>query len=125
MQTWTAEWFQNFFRCFRATFEMGHHPLVTLLGKSPTDLLLPHIQWFMLWLIWFDYETVRAPRRNLVIADALSMAPQPDTISKGRLTIVEVISFANRVMMGIRSSPMELEQVREAQRQDKVKHASS
>lgn len=70
--------------------ETDHKPLVTLLGKSPLDILPPRIQRFRMRLMRFSYEVVHAPGKSLVTADVLSRAPIRRKESDKALSVSDV-----------------------------------
>lgn len=73
--TWAAERFEGYIKGLEIVCEIDHKPLVTLLGKSPLDVLPPRIQRFRMRLMRFSYEVVHVPGKSLVTADVLSRAP--------------------------------------------------
>lgn len=91
--TWAAERLESYLRGLHFTVETDHKPLVTLLGKSPLDLLPPRIQRFRMRLMRFSFDVEYVPGKNLVIADALSRAPLREQRTAKCLSVEEVSSF--------------------------------
>ena len=71
----------------RFEIKTDHKQLVSLLGSKPIDKLPLRIQRFRIRMMKYNYTIFHAPRKNLVIADALSRAPsQQQTAEDDELT---------------------------------------
>lgn len=88
--TWAAERFEGYIKGLEIVCETDHKPLVTLLGKSPLDVLPPRIQRFRMRLMRFSYEVVHVPGKSLVTADVLSRAPIRGKETDNALSISDV-----------------------------------
>lgn len=71
------EKFQDYVLGKEIQLETDHKSLVTLLGKTYLDCLLPRILRFLLHLMRFSYSIRHVPGKELYTADVLSLAPLP------------------------------------------------
>lgn len=118
--TWAAERFEGYITGLDVVFETDHKPLVTLLGKSPIDLLPPRIQRFRMRLMRFNFVVEYVPGTSVITADVLSRAPLRGTPACSHsLTVSEVTKYVEGCVPGIIEHNC-FERVKKAQEKDEV-----
>lgn len=116
--TWALERLECYLKGLDFQFETDHKPLVTLLGKSPVDVLPPRVQRFRLRLMRFSFSICYVPGKQIVTADTLSRAPRKETdFVLEELSSEDVSSFVAGCVSESRLSA-HLDKIRLAQEQD-------
>ena len=102
--------------------ETDHKPLVPLglLSIKNLDELPPCIQQFCMHLMRFCFVIFHVPGKDLVIADALSIAPlaQPSVTDEGFQTEVE--AYLNTVVQTLLTTEKEVANIPHHQKSDEV-----
>ena len=113
--------FHQYLYGLRFHIETDHTPLVPLLSSKNLDDLPLRVQRFRLRLMRYDFSISHVPGKDLIIADALSRAP--DKGSKPHVTDLqhsEVEKYMNHIISSLLATEKRLEKIRREQQQDTV-----
>ena len=119
--TWACDRFHLYLYGLRFHIETDHKPLAPLLSSKNLDDLPVLVQRFQLRLMRYDFSISHVPGKDLIIADALSRAP--DKISKPYVTDLqhsEVEEYVNHIISSLPATEERLEQIWRKQQQDNV-----
>ena len=73
--TWACERFSDYLVGLKFTIETDHKPLVPLFSHKNLDELPLRVQRFRMRMMRFVFTIHHVPRKDLLVADALSRAP--------------------------------------------------
>ena len=73
--TWACERFSDYLVGLKFTIETDHKPLVPLFRRKNLDELPLRVQRFRMRMMRFVFSIHHVPRKDLLVADALSRAP--------------------------------------------------
>lgn len=97
------------------TVETDHRPLVSIIKKSLNEMS-PRIQRLIMKMQRYDFELIYTPGKHLVLADALSRAPEESHVS---LTEKEVENHVNMIVESLPVSNAKSKQISEETARDK------
>lgn len=117
--TWAAEKLAEYITGVHVTFETDHKPLVQLLQTKNLDTLTPRLQRFRMRLMRYQYEVTYVPGKTLLIADALSRSPIPNTCETEELTL-EVSNYVNNIILNLPVKDPYLEKIKAEQNKDDI-----
>lgn len=118
--TWACERFRDYLIGTQFLIETDHKPLVPLLGTKDLDQLPARVQRFRMRLMWFNYDIVHVPGKELYTADTLSRAPCNGPSDADVAFQEETTAFVNFVQSSLPASDQRLSQIKEHQWVDDV-----
>lgn len=118
--TWACEKFCDYLIGCRFILETDHKPLVPLLGAKDLDQLPARVQRFRMRLMWFDYDIVHVPGKELYTADTLSRAPGAGPSPSDEAFQKETAAFVNLVHQSLPASDQRLSQIKDHQWEDDI-----
>ncbi|XP_046855956.1 uncharacterized protein K02A2.6-like [Xenia sp. Carnegie-2017] len=119
--TWACEKFNDYLLGMDFVIETDHKPLVPLLGSKILDQLPPRIQRFKMRLMKYSFTIRHIPGKELVVADALSRAPNMKQPTKSDNNLSEDLNiYVAQIVQNIPASERRLEEIRRHQQEDPV-----
>ena len=119
--TWACDRFNQYILGLRFHIETDHKPLVSLLGSKNLEELPLRVQRFRLRLMRYDFSISHVPGKDLIIADALSRAPDSGYKPQSSdLQQSEVEAYVDQIICSLPATEGRLEQIRREQQQDTV-----
>lgn len=97
------------------TVETDHRPLVSIIKKNLNEMS-PRIQRLIMKLQRYDFELIYTPGKHLVLADALSRAPEMCQVSS---TEEEIENHVNMIVESLPVSDVKAKQISEELDKDK------
>ena len=116
--TWACERFRDYLIGIEFHIETDHKPLVSLFGKKNLDELTPRIQRFRMRLMGFKYSISHLPGKDLITADALSIAPVTQPSRQDDVLTQEVQAFVDLVISSFPSTQKMLNKIKSSQEND-------
>ena len=96
--TWACERFRDFLTGLQFHIQTDHKPLVPLFTTKGLAELPVRVQRFRLRLMRFNFTVSHVPGKDLIVADALSRAPNDATDSNEEEFSQEVEAFVNLIL---------------------------
>ena len=117
--TWACDRFADFLVGLVFHIETDHKPLVPLLGAKRLDELPLRVQRFRMRMLRYHFTISHVPGSNLIVADALSRAPEPESHTHDSLQH-EVEAYVDATFSSIPATEARMEQIRQHQEEDPV-----
>ena len=118
--TWSCEKFRDYLIGTRFLIQSDHKPFIPLLGSKDLDQLPARIQRFRMRLMWFDYNIVHVPGKELCTADTLSRSLRSGPTDTDRAFQEETTAFVNYVYKSLPATDQHLNLIKNHQWEDDV-----
>jgi transposase InsO family protein len=116
--TWACERFSDFLIGINFCIQTDHKPLVPLFSTKNLEELPVRVQRFRIRMLRFDFNIIHVPGKNLIIADALSRAPEHTPSEKDLILQEDTRAYINLVMESHPASEHRLKQIELEQKKD-------
>ena len=117
--TWACDRFADYLMGLQFHVETDHKPLVPLMSAKRLDELPLRVQRFRMRMLRYHFTISHVPGKNLIMADALSRAPEPERPGQ-ECPESEVEAYVDAVFSSIPATERRMEEIRQHQEEDPV-----
>lgn len=117
--TWACDRLADYLIGLGFHVETDHKPLVPLLAARRLDELPIRVQHYRMRMMRYHFTVSHVPGKNLVMADALSRAPEPGIPPNNSLE-AEVEAYVDTTFSCIPATERRMEEIRQHQDEDPI-----